>query len=216
MTKQVAAVQEDDRVLVAAGKLFREQGFAATTVREIAQAAQMLPGSLHYRYQSKDDILLALMRRGVKRAIDTVKTAVSAESDAVERLRVALRAHLELLCGGDDSLYVLLFDWRSLPPGARDGVERERKVYEDFWDLLLAEAHATGQARPIVDLELVRHVGFGMLNWVATWYRPESGRTPRSIADTMFAYLAYGLIHERARPGDLDQYFAALLGAEGT
>ncbi len=206
-------VDTDERVLLAAGRLFREKGFAATTVREIAAAAEMLPGSLHYRYASKDDILVALMKRGVERAIGAVELAIAAEHDAIERLRLGLRAHLELLCNGDDSLYVLLFDWRSLSADVRDDVERERQHLERFWDRLLVDAHATGKARPLLDLELVRQFGFGAINWVATWYRPGSGRTPAQIADAFWSFLAFGLLHERSRPPDLDVHFAALLAA---
>ncbi len=203
----------DEKVLLAAGKLFREKGFAATTVREIAAAADMLPGSLHYRYSSKDDILVALMKRGVERAIRSVEVATAGEASAIERLRLGLRAHLELLCNGDDSLYVLLFDWRSLTSGALQGVIRERERLESFWEGLLIEAHASGTARPLLDIELVRHFGFGAINWVATWYRPSDGRTPAQIADAFWSFLAFGLLHESARPPDLDTHFAALLAA---
>ncbi|PYQ46008.1 MAG: hypothetical protein DMF77_02445 [Acidobacteria bacterium] len=51
--KRVSTVVED-RFLDAAARLFRAKGFEATTVREIAKAARMLPGSLHYRYPTKD------------------------------------------------------------------------------------------------------------------------------------------------------------------
>ncbi len=206
-------IDTDERVLLAAGRLFREKGFAATTVREIAAAAEMLPGSLHYRYASKDDILVALMKRGVERAIHSVEAATANERSAIERLRLGLRAHLELLCNGDDSLYVLLFDWRSLTSGALKGVVRERARLEAFWEGLLFEAHASGVARPLLDIELVRHFGFGAINWVATWYRPGDSRTPAQIADAFWSFLAYGLLHESARPGDLDTHFAALLAA---
>lgn len=204
----------DERALIAAGRLFREKGFAATTVREIAQAADMLPGSLHYRFASKDDLLVALMKRGVERAIRAVEVAIAHEKNAIERLRLGLRAHLELLCdSSDDSLYVLLFDWRSLTPGVKRGVERERQRLEAYWDGLLLEAHATGKARPLLDLELVRHFGFGAINWVATWYRPGGTRTPAQIADAFWSFLAFGLIHEKARPAELDTHFAAMLAA---
>jgi AcrR family transcriptional regulator len=202
----------DERALAAAGRLFREKGFAATTVREIAAAADMLPGSLHYRYPSKEALLVALMTRGVERAMAAVTEATRGEPDPVERVRLGLRTHLELLCGGEDSLFVLLFDWRSLPPGAKDGVERERARYEHFWNGLLLDAAATGKGRPMIDVELVRHFGFGSINWVATWYRPGEGRTPAQIADAMWSFLAYGLLNERARPPNLDEHFAALAG----
>lgn len=212
--RTVESVEDaDERILRAAGKLFREKGFAATTVREIAAAANMLPGSLHYRYASKDDVLIALMQRAVQRAMTAVEAAIAPVTDPVERVRVGLRTHLELLCSGDDSLYVLLFDWRSLEPSARTGLERERGRYESFWDGLLLGAHATGQGRPVLDLELVRHFGFGAINWVATWYRPDGDRTPAQIADTFFSYLAFGLLHESARTANLDPHFAALMAA---
>lgn len=204
-------VQADERILRAAGSLFREKGFAATTVREIAAAADVLPGSLHYRYASKDDVLVALMKRGVERAIAAVEGAVAKEPSALARLRLGLRAYLELLCHGDDSLYVFLFDWRSLTPAAVEAVEREKARLEGYWNEYLLAAHAEGQARPALDVELVRHFSFGAINWVATWYRPGGNRTPRQIADSFWSFLAYGLLHERSRPEDLDAHFAALL-----
>jgi AcrR family transcriptional regulator len=201
----------DERILLAAGRLFREKGFAATTVREIAQAAEMLPGSLHYRYATKDEVLVALMERGVQRAINAVTAAIATTRDPVERLRLGLRAHLELLCGGDDSLYVLLYDFRSLPPAAKDAVVKSRGRYESFWDGMLYEAWGTGRSRSVLDVELVRQFGMGAINWVATWYRPDSGRTPAQIADAFWTYLAFGLMREDARPADLDSIFTALM-----
>ncbi|MEW5739069.1 MAG: TetR/AcrR family transcriptional regulator [Myxococcota bacterium] len=214
-TPEGAADPSDERILLAAGRLFREKGFAATTVREIAQGAGMLPGSLHYRYASKDDVLVALMERGVKRAISAVTKAIAATRDPVERLKLGLRAHLELLCQGDDSLYVLLYDFRSLPEGAREGVERSRGRYEAFWDGMLYEAWGTGRSRSALDLELVRQFGMGAINWVATWYRPDAGRTPAQIADTFWTYLAFGLMAEAARPSDVEGLFQKLLTPPG-
>ncbi len=202
----------DARILLAAGKLFREKGFSATTVREIASGAQMLPGSLHYRYASKDEILVALMRRGIERAIAAVQVALQNVPDPIERLRLGMRAHLQVLLTGEDALYVLLFDWRSLPPGARAGVERERAKYEAYWDGLLYEAAGTGRARQMIDLEAVREFGFGALNWVATWFRPDSGRTPEQIADMYWTFMAYGLMTETGRPADVPAEFAKLWG----
>src|SRR3954469_16184766 len=91
----------EDRFLDAAARLFRAKGFAATTVREIARAARMLPGSLHYRYPTKDSLLLALMKRGVEADLAGIRAAIRGVRDPVERLRLALRARLRYLLGRD-------------------------------------------------------------------------------------------------------------------
>ena len=199
--------ESNDRVLREAARLFRLQGYAATTVREIAAAADMLPGSLHYRYASKDDVLIALMERAVDKAIAEVNAEIQKVEDPIERLRVGIGKYLEMLLEGDDALFVMLFDWRSLPIGAKRGLDRARRRYEQYWDTLLVEAYATGKSRPVIDIELVRHFGFGAANWVATWYKKDCGRSPREIADAFWSFLAYGLLDEKFRPADLNAIF---------
>src|SRR5689334_3062537 len=95
--------ESNDRVLREAARLFRIQGYAATTVREIAAAAEMLPGSLHYRYASKDDVLIALMERAVDKAIAEVQVEIDRVQDPIEKLRVGIGKYLELLLEGDDA-----------------------------------------------------------------------------------------------------------------
>src|SRR5689334_7717444 len=108
-------------VLGVAARLFRERGYSATPVRDIATAAGMLPGSLHYRFPSKEALLSALMIRGMERAIAHVRSAIEGTSDPVASMRNAIRAHLRLLVEGDDA-YVLLFDFRSLAAKDRAAV----------------------------------------------------------------------------------------------
>jgi AcrR family transcriptional regulator len=205
-----------DRVLDAAARLFRRKGFAATTVREIASAAGILPGSLHYRFASKEDLLLSLMERAIARLTDAIREAVSASRDPAERLRLALRAHLELLMSGDDAVYVLLYDWRAMTSeAAREALGRLRDRYEAFWDGLIYEAAGAGQLRDRIDLKLLRLFGFGAINWVAQWAESDgAGRTPSEIADAFWGFLAFGVFADDRKPADVDKAFAELSALE--
>ena len=198
MTK--AAVRERkvdvDRVLQAAARLFRDQGYAATSLRDVARAAGMLPGSLHYRYSTKEDILSALMERAIDRLIEGVLSAAAAGTDPLDRMRLAIVAHVKILLSGEDSVYVLLYDWRSLSPAAERAIAKQRKRYEQFADELLAQAAAYAPVLPGVDLYLVRQFGFGAANWVAQWYDPKGPYTPEQIADHFFRYLSQGTLKE--------------------
>jgi AcrR family transcriptional regulator len=203
----VTKAVDDDRVLREAARLFRRHGYASTTVRQIAKAARMLPGSLHYRYATKDDMLTAVLDRAVERLIAELQAETAKSGDPIEQLRLGFGRYLELLLEGDDAFFVMLFDWRALPPGAKAELDEARHKLEEYWDGMLAQAWATGRSRKVLDLELLRNVGVGAANWAATWYRKEDGRTPRQIADAFWAYLSFGLIEESARPKDFRKYF---------
>ncbi len=195
MAKAAVKERSDERVLQAAASLFREQGYAATSLRDVARAAGMLPGSLHYRYASKEDILAALMERAIDRLIEGVLSASAAGGNPLERLRLAMVEHVRILLSGEDSVYVLLYDWRSLSPAAERAIAKHRRRYEQFADELLAQAAAFAPMKRGVDLYLLRQFGFGAATWVAQWYDPKGPYTPEQIADAFFRYLSLGTLN---------------------
>lgn len=187
-----------DPILEIAGRLFRERGFEATTVRQIADAAGILPGSLHYRYRSKEEILLALLDRGIAHATDAVRLAITDVADPVERMRLALRAHLRLLVRDDVAIYVLLYEGRSLAGASRAHMVRLRDRYDALWDGILHAAAGTGRLRPTVDLKLVRLLLLGAANWTAQWFSPHGPYSSDQVADAFSDLLWKGI----AEPGD--------------
>jgi AcrR family transcriptional regulator len=195
MTKAAVREGADDRVLQVAARLFREQGYAATSLRDVARAAGMLPGSLHYRFATKEDILAALMERAIDRLIEGVIAASTKGTTPLERLRLAMIEHVRILLSREDSVYVLLYDWRSLSPAVERAIARQRRRYEQFADELLAQAAASASLKPDVDLYLIRQFGFGAANWVAQWYDPKGPYTPEQIADAFFRYLTAGTLN---------------------
>src|SRR5260370_2519003 len=97
MTKSLARRTFDEEVVLdAAAHVFRKRGFGGATVREVAQAAGMLPGSLHYRYSSKEALLLDLVERAINRVLQGGRAAGDAAHDPVEPLRLAPRRPLPL------------------------------------------------------------------------------------------------------------------------
>jgi len=187
-------------VLDAAGRLFRLKGFATTTVRDIAEAAGVLPGSLHYRFRTKESILLALMERGISSAEAAFRTAVAGSRHPIERLRAAIRAHVELLIGGDDATYVLLYEGRGLEGEARAAMTRLRDRYDALWDGLLYQAVGSGVLREATDVKLTRLMILGALNWIPQWFNPTGGKNPGEIADVFADIVLVGLLDERGGP----------------
>lgn len=197
--RQVRPVVPSDRdfVLRTTARLFREQGYDRTTVKEIAEACNMLPGSLHYRYQAKEDILVDLMRLGLEQASIAVTQAVAGATEPAEQLRRGINAHLQLLVSGSDMVYVLLFEWRSLRGEARREMIKLRDRYESLWAAMLKLLAEQGVIRKDMDLELLRLIGLGALNWVATWFREEGRYSLEDIGDFVWRMIRSAVLEER-------------------
>ena len=183
-------------VLSNAARLFREKGFERTSLKEIAEACNMLPGSLYYRYNSKEALLVELMRRGVDLVTAEVESAYASSDDPVERLRLCINAHLRALLVDSDAVYVLLFEWRALGPEAREEIIELRDQYESLWADILETMIAQGVIRKNVDGRLLRLIGLGALNWVATWFDPNGAHSLDAIGDLIWQIAMDGVINK--------------------
>ena len=108
-----------EHILEIAAGFFVRKGFNGTSIRDIANAAGMLPGSLYYHFPSKEALLLAVFEEGVTRISEAVDTALAdSRGDAWDRLQTACQAHLSALLEGSDFAHVIV---RVIPqdaPGA--------------------------------------------------------------------------------------------------
>jgi AcrR family transcriptional regulator len=183
-----------ERILLEAARLFRENGYERTTVRQIADACGLLPGSLHYRYPAKEAILLDMMKAAIEQTIRAIIDATAPIADPLQKLRSAMLAHIRVLLSGNDMFYVLLFEWRSLSGEAREAMIAERDRYERYWAILLDTLKMQGHIRPEVDLDMLRLIGLGALNWVATWYRDGDRFTQEQIGNMVWTVLTQGAL----------------------
>jgi TetR/AcrR family transcriptional regulator, cholesterol catabolism regulator len=174
-------------LLAAAARLFRRQGFAATTTRDIATAAGMRSGSPFYHFENKQALLAAVMLEGMRSALHRQETAlapVPPDASAAEKLGVLVRNHFEVLLGPDsDFIPVMLYEWRALDSGQMGEINALKDVYEAAWVPVLNALHAEGRlsGEPTV----ARLMIFGALNWAVQWYQsPTAGGQPALKAKT--------------------------------
>ena len=171
-------------LIAGAARLFRQQGFAATTTRDIAAAVGMRAGSPFYHFESKEALLGAVMLEGMQGALQRQQEALAqlpANAGARARLRALVRNHFDALLGPDsDFIPVMLYEWRALTAAQRSEVNRLKDRYEADWVPELEALHAQGQLG--ADPVLARLMIFGALNWSAQWYVPPSGRSAKARA----------------------------------
>jgi AcrR family transcriptional regulator len=173
--KPVPLTDEGNRradLIRAAGHLFREKGYDATTIRDIAAAVGMRSGSPFYHFRSKQEMLKAVVLEGMLSALATIEAVAARRLGPRETFQALIRAHLDIILrSGGDFAPVLLHEWRSLSDESRAEIVATKDRYEGIWQKALKDLKKAGFIRD--DSSLARLLIFGSINWTAQWYRPD-------------------------------------------
>ncbi len=183
------------RVLQAASRAFRKRGFHATGMRDIAAALGMTVGNLYYYFENKLEVL-----------------AFCQEETASRLLELASWARAQGL-GADGELYLLIVGQAVClnegTPGSLAHMEVEaldppwrHRILElrDRFEAAIRETVQRGLDQAIfreVDPKVAAFAILGAVNWTVKWFRPDGGRSARSIGEDFAEQLVRGLL----RPG---------------
>lgn len=197
-----AAELTRDQVLKAAARHFRRQGYAATTLRQIADDAGIQAGSVYYHFESKDRILAEILDLGIdlvhKTVLDRLKD-LPEDASGRERFAAALEGHLTGLLQHGEYTSASIRVYGQLPADLRRSNQARRRKYSALWDRLLAEAQAGGEIRIGADLHLARLIVLGTINWTVEWFDPSQG-TLRDVVRQMVSILSDGLFEPVTQP----------------
>ncbi|MBF6617316.1 TetR/AcrR family transcriptional regulator [Pollutimonas thiosulfatoxidans] len=193
---------EEDRrtvVILTAARLFRENGYERTTVRELAEAVGLRSGSLFHHFKSKEEILVAVMANGIQSVIDEGRQLVQQHADPAGRLEGLFRLHMHSIISGvgGDAMHAMIYDWRSLSREAREPIEQLSKAYEQLWHEAIDLAVASGLLQG--DAAIIRKHLLGGMNATVRWYRPDGRLGAEAFIDQMLqaALPAMGSWHQK-------------------
>jgi AcrR family transcriptional regulator len=184
-----------------ASDLFRERGYAATSIRDIARALSVQGASLYAHVTSKEDVLWAIVDRAATRfeaAADRAEADAEARrpGDPAEAIAALVRAHVEVLTADVDEAGVFVHEWRALGPERRAAILERRDAYEARFRRRIIEGIAVG-AFALTDPAIASGAILSAVNGVATWYDPEGRLTADRIADHLVE-LAMRMLSGRA------------------
>lgn len=165
-----------------ASELFRERGYAATSVRDIAKALDIQGASLYAHVASKEDVLWAIVDR-VATAFEEGAAAVeTVTGDPIERLRAFVRAHVRVTCGDPGASSVFVHEWRHLSDARRAAILERRDGYERRLRSLVADGIADGTFA-MLDPAVATRFLLTALNGIPIWYRSDGHLSPDQLAD---------------------------------
>src|SRR5215471_7440155 len=111
------------RMCRTAAQLFRDRGFDATSVSDVARALGLTKAGLYHHFESKESLLYEIIMFGLDKVRDEVLVPVRAIRDPEERLRQLILRHARIITRGQGAVAHLGDEMRALPPAARKQVE---------------------------------------------------------------------------------------------
>jgi AcrR family transcriptional regulator len=168
-----------------ASALFRERGYAATSVRDIARALDIQGASLYAHVTSKADVLWTIVDRAATRFEQAARAADAAlppSAGAAERIGAFVRAHVGVVTADPELASVFVHEWRHLEGARREAILERRDAYERRVREAIGEGMAAGELLPTDPAVAAAYI-LGAVNAVAGWYRPDGRLAADRIAD---------------------------------
>ncbi|ASO21361.1 AcrR family transcriptional regulator [Actinoalloteichus hoggarensis] len=197
-------------LLAIAARLFATQGYLATSVREIADAAGILSGSLYHHFDSKESMadellrdLLAAQRGGYQRVLDE-------GGHPREVLAGLLRADLALLTTHLEAVAVFQAERRQLARADRFAyLDRHRRWVQRQWTTLVGEGQRLGAFRTDVEGAVLYRLAHEAVWNSAHWFNPRGRTTAAELTEQYLNLLFDGLLTRDASPAAAEDNGAA-------
>src|SRR6059058_3577183 len=173
-----------------AARLFAEKGYHGTSIGDLAEAMGVQKGSLYAHIESKQDLLYETMRDGAA-AFHAALDAIADELPATEKIRLALRSHLQVVADQLDVATVFVQEWRYLEGERREEIVGERRRYEERFRALFREGRELGELRADLDDATAALLALSAANWAYTWLRAETDTD--ELADRFTSLLLDGM-----------------------
>jgi AcrR family transcriptional regulator len=168
-------------VLTVAARLFRERGYRATRLDDIADELGVTRAALYYYFETKQELLAEICRRS-RHAVESALQEVEAVPDAVERLRAFARAFARNTA--TDPARVFHRDHTELDPEFRAQLRERAERVTRGAEAILEAGIASGRFRPL-NVRVAAPGLLAMLYSLPDWVRPERHGTLADVTDEL-------------------------------
>ncbi|HCW08025.1 MAG TPA: TetR family transcriptional regulator [Cytophagales bacterium] len=193
MISSTENLSRKEQVIRSAAELFREKGYAAASMRDLAQKLGIEAASLYSHIKSKEEILQSLcfdMATEFRKSLDEVEKQ---KASASEKLKNGIIGHIQVMAKDLTASAVFMNEHRHLSqPYLRDFLLL-RINYINRFKAIIEEGVLKGEFKNNIDKKLAVMTLFSSLNWMPLWYDPSSNIDPLSLGQQLADMLVNGL-----------------------
>lgn len=189
----VENLSRKEQVIRVAAQLFKEKGYAAASMRDLAQKLGIEAASLYSHIKSKEEILQTLCFDIAAEFIKSLDEVESRKISASEKLRLGIVGHIQVMAKDLTASAVFMNEHRHLSPRFLSKFLLLRINYINRFKRIIEQGVASGEFKKNIDKKLAVMTLFSSLNWMPMWYDPQGKIDPVDLGQQLSDMLVNGL-----------------------
>jgi AcrR family transcriptional regulator len=175
-----------------AAKLFVEKGYAATSVRGIAERVGIEPSSIYSHIKSKEVLLVKICMDAAHYFVDGMEDILKKQLPVFDTIEMLVDLHIDAIVEAPTTVTVFTDEWKHLPSEVLNEFLTLRNGYELKWRAILQQGIDGGKIRK-VDTQLMAHTLLSTMRWVQTWVNDEKVKRTEEIKSMLKTFIRKGL-----------------------
>ncbi len=186
-------IDRKTEIVASAAKLFREKGYSAVTMRDIAADLDIKAASLYNHISSKQEILSLMILSIADQYTTTIREIYSSNQLAIQKIEGVIDLHIRMTAQNADALASLNNDWMHLPHGHLSSFLQMREEYEEIFRKMVREGMASGELAAN-NPEIVIFSILSTLRTLYLWYGRKPDFDPEILQENLFRVLVRGIL----------------------
>ncbi len=181
-----------DLILQQASRMFREKGFPATSMRDLAESIGIEAASLYNHIQSKSEILQEIIFRTANDCNLYLNTIENDGRDSIKKIESLIRFHVQMMVTRFDDYYVMINEWIHLSDPYLGTFANQRRSYVQKMEAIIEEGVRTKQMKPVLPYVAMLTI-LSSVRGLEFWQRSVKKIPAQVMEDNMVQHLIGGL-----------------------
>ncbi len=180
-------------IINAAAILFKEKGYSAVTMRDLAKAMGIKAASLYNHIQSKQEILSTIIIDLAEEFTTGMNAIAASDINCVEKLEKIISLHIDVTLRNSDGLASLNNDWMHLEEENLLYFEKMRRDYEENFRKIVIKGLKAGEIKSS-NVEIIVFSTLSTLRTLYLWYPKQQNIDAAILKKDMISVLLKGII----------------------
>jgi AcrR family transcriptional regulator len=191
-------VLEEEKIAHYAIDLFAEKGYAATSIRDIANSLKVSSSLLYYYFKNKEELLFTILEGIGEELLETIDKEKTKAGEPLEVMRGMIMGHIRLVQETNNRAKLFVEEQHNLSKKYLETINRQHR---NIYDLYVAQLKKLREAGIISNdsHSVTAFAIIGMIMWSYRWYRKGGGLSVEDMGNQLIETFFYGIVKDRGQ-----------------